>query len=492
LEPDPSRNCSDSDPQTILGAESSSITRAAAEGDAETIRTLLANGTPVDTLSSGGQTPLMIASIFGHEEVVALLLRAGADASLSDPRDLTAKEWAVRRGFRDVAQLIDKHSGHRASPHRTPTVPTSTDRTSVQEPSTNANEVTADKDQVATPKMGGAAAAILRNRLGQSLDEPAADDKNVSIEEPTPAIEQTAAKVSTDEPTPNPPAAVPTPRVAEPDSTPSLPQDEARVLPFIPKQIEESKYFRTMPAQDDWAPNTPPPDVVFAKDISAAELNVLPERDADAPTADHEGKTAEVLPLKKEPTRPATQYSAPPSFLVDSPAPASSGRPLIWVLIVVTLGASAYGAYRLNSYLSRQEPAPAVATQQVQPQPQNAAPPSSSPSSDGSVNVSKSDHTTPVTGGPLAGAEESLAKAEYPDSALRKGVEEVITITVRVNRQGRVISWRTGSGDSSLRAAALKAARRSTFSPEKLPGNGEVVGTITYNFKLPKESAAPR
>jgi len=38
-------------------------------------------------------------------------------------------------------------------------------------------------------------------------------------------------------------------------------------------------------------------------------------------------------------------------------------------------------------------------------------------------------------------------------------------------------------GDSQLRAAALKAAKKAIFSPSKLPGKGEVVGTITYNFK---------
>jgi outer membrane biosynthesis protein TonB len=52
-----------------------------------------------------------------------------------------------------------------------------------------------------------------------------------------------------------------------------------------------------------------------------------------------------------------------------------------------------------------------------------------------------------------------------------------------VNRAGKVISWRTLEGDSQLRAAALKAAKQTTFSPDKLPGKGEVVGTVTYNFK---------
>ncbi|MCM3873127.1 MAG: TonB family protein [Pyrinomonadaceae bacterium] len=89
----------------------------------------------------------------------------------------------------------------------------------------------------------------------------------------------------------------------------------------------------------------------------------------------------------------------------------------------------------------------------------------------------------PVVGGPLVGAESSLPQPTYPEKAKSKGINGTITVVVRVNRAGRVISWRTLEGDSQLRAAALKAAKRATFSPAKLPGKGEVVGSITYNFK---------
>ncbi|MFN2511240.1 MAG: TonB family protein [Pyrinomonadaceae bacterium] len=89
----------------------------------------------------------------------------------------------------------------------------------------------------------------------------------------------------------------------------------------------------------------------------------------------------------------------------------------------------------------------------------------------------------PVVGGPLAGAENNLPQADYPETARSRGIDGTVTVTVRVNRAGKVISWRTSKADSRLRAAALKAAQKATFSPEKLPGTGEIVGTITYNFK---------
>jgi TonB family protein len=100
------------------------------------------------------------------------------------------------------------------------------------------------------------------------------------------------------------------------------------------------------------------------------------------------------------------------------------------------------------------------------------------------ANPPASDDQLPLTGGPLAGTELNLPIPQYPSSAKSKGISGTISIVVRVNRAGKVISWRTGEGDSQLRAAALKAAKQATFSPGKLPGKGEVVGTITYNFKL--------
>ena len=468
--------------------ESQSITRAAAEGDAETIRALLANGTSVDTVSSGGQTPLMLASIFGHEEVVALLLLAGADSTLSDPRDLTAKEWAVRRGFHDIAQLIEDHSGHR-SPLQS-RKPTARSSPAAREDSPEkVSEPTPASEQTPTPKMGGAAAAILRNRLGRSIENNAIPESNrIGVEAyQTPATVET----SIEEQSPDMPVNAQAGQVSESSSTDQISGDESRVLPFVPKHIED-QHFSDAPLTSDWDPHIPPPDVVLAKHDRAAETTLSKQENADALVAAPEERKAErVLPSQQEPPRPLArpQRNLPPSFLGSSSTPASSARPLIWVLVAVTLGASAYAAYRLNSYLSRQETAPAVASQQVQPQPQNAAPASSSPQVS-SAEASTSDHTAPVTGGPLAGTEQNLLAPEYPSSARRKGIEEVITITVRVNRAGKVISWRTGTGDASLRAAALKAARRSTFTPAKLPGTGEVVGTITYNFKLPKDVSA--
>ncbi|MFV0390694.1 MAG: cell envelope integrity protein TolA [Paludibacteraceae bacterium] len=73
----------------------------------------------------------------------------------------------------------------------------------------------------------------------------------------------------------------------------------------------------------------------------------------------------------------------------------------------------------------------------------------------------------------------SLATPAYPSN-----VEGRITVSIRVDANGRVTSTSIGSptniSDSQTRNAALSAARNTRFSS----GSGVSVGTITYNFRL--------
>ena len=72
-----------------------------------------------------------------------------------------------------------------------------------------------------------------------------------------------------------------------------------------------------------------------------------------------------------------------------------------------------------------------------------------------------------------------------------KGFPAQSLVRVQVNQKGRVVLARSSRGDWRLRAAAVKAAQKATFSPEKLAVRGKVVsGTITYNFVAQTESPA--
>jgi TonB family protein len=89
----------------------------------------------------------------------------------------------------------------------------------------------------------------------------------------------------------------------------------------------------------------------------------------------------------------------------------------------------------------------------------------------------------PTIEGALSGMEVDVPEPEYPERAKIEGVTGTVAVRIQVNKRGRVISARSSRGDARLRAAAIKAAQKATFSPEKLAGRG-ANGTITYVFKL--------
>lgn len=64
----------------------SPLTAAAAAGNAEEVRRLLAAGTPPDAVDPSGQTALMVAARNDRVEVIRVLVAAGADVNAPDHR----------------------------------------------------------------------------------------------------------------------------------------------------------------------------------------------------------------------------------------------------------------------------------------------------------------------------------------------------------------------------------------------------------------------
>jgi ankyrin repeat protein len=84
---------------------------AAASGDVDIARLLLARGARVDAVSppaSGKYTPLMMAAREGHEECALFLLDKGADPLLKNGEGLTAAQIAQKADHAGIAAAIDQ------------------------------------------------------------------------------------------------------------------------------------------------------------------------------------------------------------------------------------------------------------------------------------------------------------------------------------------------------------------------------------------------
>lgn len=70
------------------------------------VRLLLEEHAYIDAESPNKTTPLMMAAMYGHADVLRLLLEEGADASLRNEQGLTAVDFARRAERQDLADLI--------------------------------------------------------------------------------------------------------------------------------------------------------------------------------------------------------------------------------------------------------------------------------------------------------------------------------------------------------------------------------------------------
>jgi TonB family protein len=137
---------------------------------------------------------------------------------------------------------------------------------------------------------------------------------------------------------------------------------------------------------------------------------------------------------------------------------------VLWILVTITLLVSGVFGYLVDRYITGE-------------------PVGSSPIKTESEPPSNVKQDQPVVEGPLQGTETTLVKPSYPARAKSEGVTGKVTVAVLVNKQGLVVSARALTGHPLLKGAAILAARKTKFSPEKLAGQGsKVSGTSTYDF----------
>ncbi len=90
---------------------------ACERGHVDTVRFLLTTGIDVDHVNDLGWTCLLEAVILGdggaaHQQIVTLLLDAGASPDLADKDGVTALAHARQKGQREVAAILEAHGAH--------------------------------------------------------------------------------------------------------------------------------------------------------------------------------------------------------------------------------------------------------------------------------------------------------------------------------------------------------------------------------------------
>jgi ankyrin repeat protein len=80
---------------------------AASGPEVKLVTLLLDQGAPVDARAPNGSTPLMMATSYGPESAVQVLLARGADAKLRNTHGLNAADLARQAGRDKLAALLD-------------------------------------------------------------------------------------------------------------------------------------------------------------------------------------------------------------------------------------------------------------------------------------------------------------------------------------------------------------------------------------------------
>ncbi|MBY5351456.1 ankyrin repeat domain-containing protein [Rhizobium leguminosarum] len=90
----------------VLPASAGPLHQAAKDGDITRVTQLLDQGTDLSELDEAGEPALIIASLAGHADVVALFLDRGADIEIRNKGGLTALHAAAYAGNLEVVKRL--------------------------------------------------------------------------------------------------------------------------------------------------------------------------------------------------------------------------------------------------------------------------------------------------------------------------------------------------------------------------------------------------
>ena len=292
------------------------LTNAVTRGDEQAVSAILANGADVNETTGGGQTALILAVIFGHTNLVKLLMNAGADPQLRDNLGLNAIEWAQRRGLTEALAIL-KNSHGESTPPRKIVIPLEEPPQKVAAKESPPPKREEEKESVSEADKSVRWIAGFKQRLHEqelrrlNRNEPA-------IEPPPPLTTEAPAAIETPAPPP------------EPEPTPEPPRSviaPPRILIPAP----------TTPAKSSTRKRCPQCNAIYNSDLVAyCAHHIVPLVPADDPIISE---------------------------------PARSNVPLFWILLIVTLAGSIVLGSLITTYIyrSRQATAARTAAQQTRP-----------------------------------------------------------------------------------------------------------------------------
>ena len=347
-------------------------------------------------------------------------MNAGADPQVRDNLGLNALEWAQRRGLTEALAILKNGPQQSTAPRRI-LIPLEQPAQVAAEKAPARRDGEDDKESVSDAEKSRRWISGFKQRLDEQ--ELRRLNRNESHAEPARVLETEPPPLMRVETRKAPVTELPTPRVIE---TPKAPEPEP------PRPVTPPPRILTpppaTPSKSGTRKRCPQCNAIYNSDLVAyCAHHIVPLVDADEP-------------------------------IISDPPP--SNRPLVWILLIITLTGSVVAGSLITTYVykSRQAATRIAAEQQR--------------------TVQKG---TPELAGDLVGKAVSLPEAECPV----KGPEPVsgtVTVRIMIDKNGQVYWARGSGGDWLMRGAATEAAMKSTFAPDKLRGR-QVEGTITYTFK---------
>ena len=438
-----------------MSSQDTSLQEAISSGDADAVRTTVDGGADVNTPNSSGQTPIVLAIVTAQYHLVPFLLSLGANPFLRDNTGLSAFDWAERKGRSDLAQSMANHSGsqYSAQDAAQPEAKYQTTRPYADE---------APRQAISPDEKSRRFVAGLKQRFEErKINRQATSDHFDSIEEELFA-----------------------PRIP-PSNRESVPRKEER-----PDEMKFDLTSQTQKAgalQSDSEPLSPTvqPSALEERNIRREVTPASLTKTAPQSTQVQEAQTYKPLippPIENTSHSSSSRKRCPKCgrtynnellaycayhevALVDADAPIVTEAPPAKsnLLIVLVIIAAASGALAGLFIINRLFPVPESVT--------------TSPASPQRPATQKG---TPELSKPLVGKAISLPEAEVPDKTVKEPT--IVSVRIQIGGDGAVQAATSTASDKVLRDAAIAAAKKATFSVDKL-GSRRAEGTINYTFK---------